>query len=190
VKKAFTYLLCFTYLVGYSQTYSTVIPDKTISGFLTEYRTGKKVKKVNSRIREWNMSEVFDTAWAKYPAFKHSAWANDSVKKLFTKADSIFIRQQLEGLIITNWKSNDWQGVELLDSTQMKKVYANGLHGRRKKMDVYAFSAPLFSADYQYVIIQEYYTCGFMCSSWCYHLYRKTPQNTWVEITNWWCMAT
>lgn len=190
MKKALLYLLCFTCLTGLAQTYSKVIPDEDISTFITQFKSGQNITKLNARVRSWRMTEVFDTAWAKYPAFRHSAWANDSVKKLFNKTDSIFIRQQIEGLINTNWKTTEWPRVELLDSVQMQKVHANGLHGRRKKIWVHAFSAPLFSADYNYIIMQKYTTCGFMCATWCYYLYRKTPQNTWQEVTSWWCMAT
>lgn len=189
-KTSITFLFVSYYLASICQTYNTVIPDKAYSDFFSEYRTGQNIKKLNAYIRNWDIKDVFDSTQYKYMTINKSVWANDSVRKYFSKNDSVFIRQQVYGAINSIWKNAEWQGANLLDSVQMKKVYYNGYCGRRKKMDVYAFSIPLFSADFDYVIIQKYYTCGFMCSSWCYYLYRKTPQNKWIEITKWECLAT
>ena len=161
---------------GYSQTYSTVTNDSTVTSFMNQALAGKtnypgtklkNKKSVLSRPISWenarwdlNSAELNDTIFKEKFYF-----VMDTLKKYFNESNLIFLEKQFKGQIKTNWNNRAL-------NARFKKNY---------NLNFFEYSIPIFSVDYQSALLYEYYYCGNLCAYSGLWLYKHDGKQ-WIKF--------
>jgi len=158
--------------------------------FLQELANNKKlkIKNIDANILKWTNDDIYGI---NEEIFSISGiMTNDSLKKYFTNEDLKYIDKQFKSIVASSWTNIKIKNVEFIDSLKIDKVFKNSLKKNRGANNYfYSFSNPLFSIDNKLVLIKQEYNCGFMCSTQCFYIYRKTGK-TWKEVISWNCWST
>jgi hypothetical protein len=196
-----------------AQTYSTIISDDEIIGFINQDIQRDSVKAI--RIIHREMFELFEDVFY----FKDSTdyyYKNQNISTfIFRKhifrgraftyyIDTIFTRQDIDYFLLQInglkekkfWKSN-FINSRLFDDVK----FDSNSRGELKHLDrfkrgfnnypesvIYTYSLPLFSFDKRKAIIIKGFYCGLVCGGGGYYIYEKTNNNGWKligEINTW-----
>ncbi|MFV0310874.1 MAG: hypothetical protein ACK5KN_04400 [Dysgonomonas sp.] len=171
----FTMLLVQSGVVqAQTHTYSTIISDEEIYGFLnwmtnndkkSEIKFLKNNAKVSVKILPWDAANFISKYIGEYdishlePDNKYLFKKSSGLDTLFTQADKDYFYEQFISIKDSVWHKG-MSGKKMLPAK--KKDYT----------DVNYYSVPLFSRNKEYVIIYKVYTCGYECAYGKYYLYK------------------
>jgi len=163
-----------------SQTYSSIVPDSEIYGFLnwlskndercSEKRLFTRVR-ISPKMENWMTGNFYH----KDTVFSYFSFENDllfeersAADSLFSEADRDFLYRQFTAQRDSIWKK-PFKG----------SVFAQ--KGKSKHATVY-YSIPLFSPDCEYVIVKMSCYSGELNAFGGYFIYRKTGKNRWKYV--------
>ncbi len=193
----FSIVLLFTCQNIYSQTYSSLIPDKEIIDFINEDILKDSVK-VQRPIRQnfWrpNKEDFYysdstdfaqkNNSFPPYFIFKRQVYNGkvytNNLDSVFTRADIDFFLHQIESFTSQEDWVKPFKRSYLVKETDMtdKKDY----HKVKDGKVVFIYSLPLFSADKRKAILIKGFYCGFLCGGSGYYLYSLNAKNEWKII--------
>lgn len=169
------------------QTYSSVVSDQEITGFLNwltiyDIRLGeehKGEKSVSIEIVDWQISHFIpkDSAIKMLGNYYYS---DLYLYKEYAGTDTIFLQEDREFLYnqFKAIKDSVWHDTFENSEVLNKNEYKPEIYYR-----YYKYSIPLFSKDKQYVIVQRDYLCGRLCGYGGCFVYRKVGDHKWEYVT-------
>lgn len=156
-----------------AQTYSSMIEDKEIVGFLkwhssqhldTPILSDYRIYKVSQNILKWHHVMLYtkkdslnEGVYQTYCIYNPR---NNYLDSTFTDEEKKYIYKQFQSQITTKWADS------------VSKMIAN--YGRKtNKKYSYNISLPLFTTDKKYVILRQVWNCGGNCGEEHINLYKK-----------------
>ncbi len=191
-----TILICIIHLVSntYAQTYSDHVTDKEITTFFKQLSASmdQKIKRMDEELIDWTYPDLYGERDTLYQMgwLTRGIFQNDTVLHLFDTEDLGFIKKQYDAIAESNWHEKHFMAFELVDTIFYRKILSHSYNNRKiGKWYAHSFSMPLFSVDKKYVIIQQEYYCGYMCSEYCVYLYERVPDDKrWKLLAKWKCI--
>jgi len=180
-------LLVFCFCEAFGQTYSSVISDEEIVGFvkqLSHDTIAKGLYKIDREIWEWD-EEQFASSDNNLGIDKVIARV-DSCKKYLSKNDLEFMKLQSESQLTKTWNSADFEGYLLISEQGKDEIYTKSRSGKRTIKNNYfsAFSLPLFNKEKNIAILRYDWSAGFMFANQCTCLL-KLNNGKWKIIKKW-----
>jgi hypothetical protein len=175
---------------AYAQTYSGVIPDAEIIGFINADILSDSIKvqkAIRRNIFPLQLSEFYYKDSADFikknensrfifhrHVFRGREFTN-RLDSLFSREDIDFFYKQIEGQRMnTKWLK------PFINSVLVDNVKLNSNHYAKQAM--YSYSLPLFSFDKQRLVIIKAFFCGLLCGGGAYYVYEKKKNNNWILI--------
>ncbi len=189
ILKITAFFLCFLSSFIQAQTYSNVVSDEEIYGFLNWLTANSpkpseeprfKKKQIYHKILSWDSSHFFaDTAKIKEYKFfviDHKYIYQSGADTIFHLVDRDFILEQWKSIKDTLWHGKFSKSALITNKDQ-------------RRANRYYYSIPLFSKDKNYVIVRRTYYCGNTCAYGGFYIYRKLDEgwkflyaiNTWMS---------
>lgn len=174
MKVLLLFLTCLISVQIKSQTYSNVILDKNIVDFIQwkiedSSHTSKLMNKFPRKVfykptnwskANWNVNELsYDTL-----SFERKFKEILKLDTIFTPQDFIFFKKQYYGQKDTVWKINSG-----------KIRFKENIN-----INFFKYTIPIFSVDYKYALVWEYFYCGRLCAYSNLYIY-KFVDNKWIE---------
>jgi hypothetical protein len=179
----------------HSQTYSLLVHDETIEDFFMQLSKNlpHQIIKMNEDILEWSEQDIYgeqDTLYQLGELSKGLMEIN-KVHIFFSDLDLKYVERQYNHLDGDHWYPEDFRRFEIIDSVGLNKIMSHSFSEKKMgKNYSYTFSIPLFSLNKEYAIVQQEFDCGYECSTYCIHIYKRLEsQKSWVELTNWKCIS-
>jgi hypothetical protein len=188
LKKLFLLLLLIS-----AQASSAQISTKEVALFFEELdkSTDLRINQIDKKVLKWEHEDIYFKDDGVPGIVIPGLMSPDSLKKYLSEEDFIFIDLQYKLFHDTSWRSQNFKNFKLLDESDLDKIYKNSLKRKSRKYQYsYSFSLPLFSEDRKTVIFKQVFYCGFLCSTECIYLYRKSENNIWIEVGFWNCSAS
>jgi hypothetical protein len=198
--KKFTHILMLTFAIAawnntHSQTYSLLVHDETIEDFFLQLSKNlpHEIVKMNGDILEWSEQDIYgeqDTLYQLGELSKGLMEIN-KVHVFFSELDLRYVERQYNHLDGDHWYPEDFRRFDIIDSVGLNKIMSHSFSEKKMgKNYSYTFSIPLFSLDKEYAIVQQEFDCGYECSTYCIHIYKRSEsQKSWEEITSWKCIS-
>jgi len=196
----FAHILMLTFAIAawnniYSQTYSLLVHDDIIEDFFVQLSKNlpHEIVKMNGDILEWSEQDMYgeqDTLYQLGELSKGLMEIN-KVHVFFSELDLRYVERQYNHLDGDYWYPEDFRRFEIIDSVGLNRIMSHSYSEKKMgKHYSYTFSIPLFSLNKEYAIVQQEFDCGYECSTYCIHIYKRLEnQKSWKEITNWKCIS-
>ncbi|WP_192825099.1 hypothetical protein [Rufibacter sp. LB8] len=181
MKNLIVILISILPFCSFSQTYSSIIPDKDILDFVQweisnveKYDEDRPLgrKKLFKRPRHWRDADIgLISAYGDTVTFNQKLYP-------FLKDDSIFSPEDLEFLELqfNSQQQNEW-------ASQLKRVNLK----KRFGLNTHEVTIPLFSQDKTLVIFWKYFYCGSLCAHSCTFIYKRKEDNSWELVKTFGC---
>ena len=177
-----------------------IVNDNLISFFFSDFKENSdfEIDKVYKKVIQWHDDELFGNKQELniHGEYTIALTELDSVKKYFSNEDIDFIKKQIPKVNRhIKWNEKLMSSFTLIDSTELDRIAKNSMSKRKrirntKNNFAYIFSIPIFSKDFNRVIIQEEYFCGFLCAQTCIYIYEKQENGKWKKLSEWECWAS
>jgi len=181
MKRITLLFLAFLPLIAHGQTYSSIVSDSTILAFMKwEIENGEKFPEDSKlRIQRKTSSKMlkFDSLNFNIPTnINEIDWQYDLYFfNRYNKIDTLFSKADID-LLFTQFTA-------LKDTVWSHKISGAKIKKWKSPMNQYNYSAPIFSNDNQYVLIQKSFYCGNVCAYGGVYLYKNIGTNKWELLT-------
>lgn len=183
---------------SFAQTYSKVVSDSEIIGFISNDINLNKIKSISSQIYPLNINDFYykDSADLikksndglsysnfifRYYKISRSKEFNYHLDTIFSREDIDFFKKQIQGLRNRKYWKFKFENTIFDDEPELDST-------NHTKKTIYNYSVPLFSVDKRKVIIIKRFYCGFLCGGGSCMLFVKNFNNRWVltrEMHQW-----
>lgn len=167
----------------FGQTYSSIVSDNEIVGFLnwklraeikySEEPKGKP-KQLFTLISKWDTLNFFPERKKGAKSYYSGDYVfnlpqNRWLDTIFSLKDKEFLYKQFNSQTVNIWQTS-------FENSKLVKPKKN------MKPNFYFLSLPLFSSDKKYVIIKQLFYCGKLCAYNELRVYRRKTDESWEYV--------